>query len=254
MPVFLKIRYNLFVMSEVRHQVVGMDPRIEQKLWHDFHPSMIVAIRSALIPLLIPRYTAIVEERIYIEHHPNAPHHIRPDITVRTEQPRARPPQTEVPIALDEPHIRTLPMPETVREYFLSIRTLPDQQVVGIIELVSPANKSAGTDGYREYQRKREQVLQSEVHLVEIDLLLSGARLATVEPLPVGDYYVYVARGGCRPLVEVYGWRVGERMPVVPVPLLEGDADVTLDLQAVYEEVYRQGRYDILLGSEEKPY
>jgi hypothetical protein len=45
-----------------------MDSRIEEQLWHDFHPNMIVSIQSWLMPQLLPKYAAQIEERVYVEH------------------------------------------------------------------------------------------------------------------------------------------------------------------------------------------
>lgn len=39
-----------------------------------------------------------------------------------------------------------------------------------------------------------------------------------------------------------------ERLPRVIVPLLEGDPDVVVDLQAVLNQVYQQGRYGMVLN------
>ena len=47
-------------------------------------------------------------------------------------------------------------------------------EVVTVLETLSPANKRPGGDGRREYLKKREEVLQSPSHLVEIDLLRGG--------------------------------------------------------------------------------
>jgi hypothetical protein len=44
-----------------------MDSRIEEQLWHDFHPNMIVSIQSWLMPLLLPKYAAQIEERVMCE-------------------------------------------------------------------------------------------------------------------------------------------------------------------------------------------
>jgi hypothetical protein len=49
-------------MSETRF--LKMDLRIEEQLWHDFHPNMIVSIQSWLMPLLLPKYAAQIEERV----------------------------------------------------------------------------------------------------------------------------------------------------------------------------------------------
>jgi hypothetical protein len=45
--------------------------------------------------------------------------------------------------------------------------------VVTAIEILSPKNKRAG-EGYNQYLNKRNQVLHSQSHLVEIDLLRGG--------------------------------------------------------------------------------
>jgi hypothetical protein len=125
---------------------------------------------------------------------------------------------------------------------------LPGRDLVTVIELLSTANKRAGADGRREYLREREQILQSTVHLVEIDLLLKGERLPTMEPLPEADYYAFVSRSEYRPAVEVYYWRRSERMPTIPIPLLRDDGEVYLDLQAAYEETYTRARYEARLA------
>ena len=65
---------------------------------------------------------------------------------------------------------------------------------MAVIELLSPANKPRGRVGWREYLQKREEVLSSGTHLVELDLLRGGSRLPTVDPLPQGDYFVFVCR------------------------------------------------------------
>jgi hypothetical protein len=226
-----------------------MDLRIEEQLWHDFHPNMIVSIQSWLMPLLLPKYAAQIEERVYVEHTEPVPARqvFRPDVVIHTESgSEARVQATRA--ALAEPAILTLPMPVEQRERYIAIVSLPNRELVTVIELLSPANKRAGADGRREYLRKREQILQSAVHLVEIDLLLKGERLPTVEPLPEADYYAFVSRSEYRPAVEVYYWRRDERMPTIPIPLLREDGAVSLDLQAVYEETYARARYDARLA------
>jgi hypothetical protein len=226
-----------------------MDLRIEEQLWHDFHPNMIVSIQSWLMPLRLPKYAAQIEERVYVEHTEPVPARqvFRPDVVIHTESgSEARVQATRA--ALAEPAILTLPMPVEQRERYIAIVSLPNRELVTVIELLSPANKRAGADGRREYLRKREQILQSAVHLVEIDLLLKGERLPTVEPLPEADYYAFVSRSEYRPAVEVYYWRRDERMPTIPIPLLREDGAVSLDLQAVYEETYARARYDARLA------
>ena len=94
---------------------------------------------------------------------------------------------------------------------------------------------------------KRHAILHSEANLVEIDLLRGGRRLPTVEPLPIGDYFSFVTRVERRPKVEVYSWPLERRLPTIPVPLAEGDPDVQLDLQTVFDTTYDRAGYDYSL-------
>ena len=110
-------------------------------------------------------------------------------------------------------------MPERKRQAFLTIRERETMTVVTVLEVLSLDNKRSGSDGRREYLRKREAVLESDVHLVELDLLRAGTRLPTVEPLPPGACYAYVSRADRRPQVEVYAWTLRQSLPTIPVPL-----------------------------------
>jgi len=119
--------------------------------------------------------------------------------------------------------------------------------VVTVIETLSPGNKRTGGDGRREYLRKREEVLGSDTHLVELDLLRGGQRLPMLVPLPAGDYYAIVSRGYRRPRAEVYAWTLRDPLPVIPVPLAKGEPDVPLDLKSAVDTVYDRARYDLSL-------
>lgn len=133
------------------------------------------------------------------------------------------------------------------REAYLTVRLLETLEVVTVIEVLSPTNKRRGSDGQREYLAKRETVLTSGTHLVELDLLRGGERMPTVESLPLGDFFALVYRGNRRPKAEVYAWPLRDRMPTVPVPLAKQDPDVALDLQAVFDVVYDRAGYDYSL-------
>ena len=52
------------------------------------------------------------------------------------------------------------------------------------------------------------------------------------------DCYVFVGRAGRMFTAEVYGWTLRDRLPVIPVPLADGDPDVPLDLQAAFTRTY----------------
>lgn len=227
----------------------GMDPFIESQVWEDFHHGLIEAIRETMTPHVRPRYVVRVEQRVHVEHEPaERVALIRPEATVMERAARGAPPEgpTSTAVAV-APVMLTLPMPERKREAFLTIRERETMAVVTIIEVLSPGNKRPGSDGRREYLIKRESVLQSAIHLVELDLLRGGERLPTVEPLPPADYYVFVCRAKQRPKAEVYGWLLRQRLPTIPVPLAETDPDVALDLQAIVNTVYDRAGYDYSL-------
>jgi hypothetical protein len=138
------------------------------------------------------------------------------------------------------------PMPEERREAFLTLRERETMEVVTVVELLSPANKRTRGDGRREYLSKRESILESTTHLVELDLLRAGERLPTVEPLPPGDYYAFVCRQR-RYQAEVYAWTLREPLPAIPIPLAGDDPDVTIDLEEVFTSTYDRAGYDYSL-------
>jgi hypothetical protein len=84
--------------------------------------------------------------------------------------------------------------------------------------------------------------------LLEIDLLRSGLhtvaatreRLARHGPY---DFLVSLSRGDRRALCDAWGVSVRQRLPRVAVPLLSGDPDVVLDLQALFTDCYDRGGY-----------
>jgi hypothetical protein len=188
----------------------GMDPFLEDQAWKDFHHEVISVIRESLTQRVVPRYVVRVDERVYVEH-----------------QPEERP-------GVIEPD---------VREAFLTVRLRETMDVATVIEVLSPTNKRAGSDGRKEYLKKREEVLLSSAHLVELDLLRGGARLPTNEPLPPGDYYALICRRRRRPRAEVYAWPLRHPLPTIPVPLTGEDPDVALDLQEVFTTVYDRAAY-----------
>lgn len=124
---------------------------------------------------------------------------------------------------------------------YLTVRYRETREVVTVIEFLSPTNKSP--DGRNEYLRKREEVLQSPAHLVELDLLRGGERLPTVELLPPGDYYAFVSRVPHRPKAAVYAWPLSHPLPAIPVPLAGENPDVWLNLQLAFTTVYERAAY-----------
>jgi hypothetical protein len=136
-------------------------------------------------------------------------------------------------------------MPEQVTERYLEIRATQSQDVICVVEVLSPKNKRPGA-GRTVYEAKRQQVLGSATHFVEINLLRAG------EPLPIlGDvapgYRVMVSRSQDRPNVDLYTFTLQDRMPTIPVPLRPHEPEPTIELQQIFNEIYQRARFDLAI-------
>jgi len=229
----------------------GMDPYLESRvLWPDVHQRLITYSADALQPLLRPRYHARIGERLYVIPSQRA---VYPDVAITRRRPFPMPVEgSGAPVlTADAPVVVSVP-PEEVREPFIEILDLAQGgQVVTVLEVLSPANKTPG-EGYELYRRKQEDALASETHLVEIDLLRQGVPTLAVPahsltPYRPWHYVVSVSRAGRREQFEVYLRTLRERLPRVAIPLRAPDRDVVLDLQAVFERCYEHGAYGDLI-------
>jgi hypothetical protein len=128
--------------------------------------------------------------------------------------------------------------------FSVEIRSVGDEVLVTSLEILSPVNKQRGHDAYLDYLRKRRDLLRSAAHLIEIDLLRAGVRPPLEQAVPPAPYYVMLSRATTRPYVTVWPVSLQSTLPVIPVPLLEPDPDVPLDLGAVVASVYERGGYD----------
>jgi hypothetical protein len=233
----------------------GMDPYLEGQVWEEFHASLMVAIRDSLVPSVRPRYIVRLEERMYVERVPEGGlRMIRPDVAVIHESTAARPGRGEGGVAvLTAPIAVPLPMPEEVREVYVEIRLRESAGLVTVVEALSPDNKRSGGRGRRKYLVKRDAMLLSSAHLVEIDLLRGGERLPMARPLPPADYYVIVSREPRRPVADVWPFTLRQPLPTIPIPLADGDPDVPLNLQDIFTAVYDRAGYDYSLDYRRDP-
>jgi Protein of unknown function (DUF4058) len=229
----------------------GMDPFIENQEWEDFHTRLHTALSDNLSPRLEPAYVIRVERRVYVEfpsHGSETGQWRRVDaaIVVAESPPFERPDEAAPSAGGASVAVCELPIPEERRETYLVIREQETREIVTVIETLSPSNKRSG-DGRREYLEKREAVLRSQAHLVELDLLRGGYRLPMVTPLPPGDYYAIISRRPRRPHAEVYSWTIRQPLPVIPIPLRGDDPDVHVELQPLFESLYDRARYDLTI-------
>jgi hypothetical protein len=220
----------------------GVDPFLEsQGYWPDFHASFITYWRDALIDLLPDHYEARMDERINLVELPDEKtRRIEPDVAIERRRLSSPTPPAPAGVATLEPVTIPLVIEEEQRERYIEIVRRPDRTLVAILEVLSPANKEE--PGRSIYLAKRDALLRQNVHLVEVDLLLSGL-LPLRDPLPPGDFYALVARADRRPDCQVYAWTIRQPLPAIPIPLLPPDHDIWVDLAAIFNLTYERGRY-----------
>jgi hypothetical protein len=227
----------------------GMDPYLESKrFWTGFHHLFISFIAENMNPLLPKGLLANPEERVYIEY----PGTIVPDVNVaRTSsyQPKDSTGGPAILQAQSRVHGVVTRKPEEHREPFLTIRTKDDfDRVITIIELLSPTNKDLSTSGRKEYLQKQRSVLERQTHLLEIDLLQSGAHTvaAPYEDLcdcGSWDYLVSLHRYTQPYEYEYWFNALNESLPTVFVPLTDDLPEFELDLQSIMTRAYDAGPY-----------
>jgi hypothetical protein len=224
----------------------GMDPYLEvPELWPGFHNSLIVYVRDYLRPLLHPRYIAAIEERVFVEG-PRQREFI-PDVLLKQGRPPHQQGGTAVLDADEELEVQ-LPGLEMHESYLEILDRHSGQRVVTVLEVLSPANKYAGP-GRDSYLAKQQEVLASQAHLIEIDLLRRGPHVLAVPEWLARqhasyDYLICVNRAeGLRDRFRLYPRQLRQRLPRIRVPLADGDPDVVLDVQAVVAQTYEAGSY-----------
>jgi len=238
----------------------GMDPYLEEPgLWPDVHHGLISQIQAQLNQRLRPKYHIRVEERVYVSDE-NDPGRevIIPDLRIAGDVRDDRHDWTAKEIAggyaaVAEPVVLTTLIDDEIHEAFLEVIDHQERMVVTVIEILSPTNKVSGSRGRASYLEKRQEVMTSPTHLVEIDLLRSGAAIHTRELLPPADYYVHVSRQSQRPKGVVWPILLTQRLPVISIPLRPDDEDAVLDLQDVLNSVYERAAYDLAVDYRREP-
>lgn len=233
----------------------GMDPYIEGPvLWSDFHNDLAAECRAQLNRFIQPRYFARLTPYVTYEVvEVSEIRGIRPDVAVWQPQP----PRGGAPVGaatITPARAQSLvPLEIPLRLHQVEIRATATQQLVAVIEILSPVNKRPSHEAYTDYHRKRRDLLRSAAHLMEIDLLRGGERPPLERPVPAAPYYVVLSRADHRPHVDVWPIQLAERLPVPPVPLLEPDPDVPLDLGAAVAAVYERGAYEVQIDYGQPP-
>ncbi|PSN10861.1 hypothetical protein C7271_25355, partial [filamentous cyanobacterium CCP5] len=205
------------------------------------------------------RYYVEVETRTYTDT-PDAGELLVgiPDAVVLSRQQAAAEPDEAVSredanVALEpRPQRVRLPMPIEIKERYLEVREVGSDAVITVVEVLSPKNKRQGK-GRTLYETRRQSVLASASHLVEIDLLRGD------QPLPVqgadrlADYRILVSRAESRPQADLYAVTVRYALPTFALPLKRLDEAVGVNLSAVFAGVYDRAGYDLRIDYAQAP-
>jgi hypothetical protein len=230
-----------------------MGPFIEASgLWEDFHNHFIEGAHRAIATVLPQGYTIATADRSYVvlmETEGKKEHLAKPDLAVTEGRSRKKPRKEKGSVAVAEPGGGdSVPMrafvAEKFEETFVEIYAeLEERVLVTCIEVLSPSNKRRGSEGWLEYERKRQALLLGRANFVEIDLLRGGTKMPMLDSWPESPYTVLVCRAVDAPYCRVWPAHFQHRLPTVPVPLLSPDPDLTLDLQPLIDDIYSLGRY-----------
>ncbi|MEM8529511.1 MAG: DUF4058 family protein [Chloroflexota bacterium] len=224
----------------------GMDPYLEStEYWPSFHHHLAEELMTMLNEHLDPKYFADVEVRAVIDNLSIiSSSHIYPDVagTSSGSEPLEGP---DIAPSLTAPLQRVALPSERTRSRTVHIYLSDTNALVTAIEILSPANKRGR--GLQQYRQKREELLFSDCHLVELDLVRRGERPGwELEDLPPKTTYVCLinrARDDEMRISDIWPLALAQPLPTLPIPLLPPDPDTTLDLSAAIQHIYRRARY-----------
>ena len=228
----------------------GMDPFIETQRWKGFHASLNARIRDQINETVPPPYAADTEVRVVVSRPLDGlPSDRYADVAITAPEwsTAGAPLAPSGGAAVLDEVLTEFAAADEETETLTVIRDTNSDEVVTVIETLSPDNKFGTGGGARDYAKKRREVLASDASLIEIDLLRRGRRPDFATPVPRTDYAVFTHRAWERPTIRVAPVRLLDRLPTVSVPLREGEPEVPLDLQEAVTTVYDRGLYERLL-------
>ena len=231
--------------------------RVDAGIFHDFHSTWIVAIKTALNDGILPaEYYALAEQivgpfgpNVVALQRPAGPSHFTPSpggvVTLKSTPPRTR------------YHFRVQQEAYARKAKAIKIRHRSDHRVIALVEVVSPGNKES-KHGLRSFLRKADEALEGGVHLLILDLippgprdpqglhlLIRGDRCDPIDPedepysfdpgKPL-SLMSYVAAPGSEAFIEPIA--VGDELPPMPL-FLTTDEYVNVPLGPTYEAAWR---------------
>jgi hypothetical protein len=232
-----------------------MDSYLETRgLWEGFHNHLVETIYQSIAAVLPRGYTIDTATRTYVVlmgTEGKEESLAKPDVvlTEPTAGKKSRKKKGGAAVLEADADSESVPMQafiaEKFEETFVEIYAEHEERVlVTCIEVLSPANKRPDTEGWSQYERKRQAMLLGRANFIEIDLLRGGTRMPMLTPWPDSPYTLLVSRATSAPRCRVWPASFSRRLPVIPVPLTTRDPDLSLDLQPLIDGIYSLGRYD----------
>lgn len=239
----------------------GLNPYLEHPaIWPGVHHWLIIGLAGYLSPQLRPHYRVAVEVRMYETIGEQSLLVGIPDVTVNRTKRRQTPDSQDnisgniatIQQPKNTPQRVTVPMTETVKQGYLEVREVSTDQVITAVEILSPVNKRAGK-GRQQYEDKRNRILNTQTHLVEIDLLREGKPMMFLGEVPESNYRILVSRGDCRPQADLYAFDLQDPIPTFPLPLKASSENVLVDLATLLQNIYDQGSFDLAIDYSQPP-
>jgi hypothetical protein len=226
-----------------------MDPYLEgTDVWPGFHHGMAEEVVQQLNTVIGPKYYADVSLRTVGETIivGSLPVSYPPDVGVYERKGASAGERRTAVVLPPAPLRRPAPLSGQARLRAVHVYLTGTDRLVTTMEILSPYNKRP-REGLEEYRAKRSRLLSSSTHLIEIDLLRGGERTGPeLEEPPLDcEYLLLVNRFNVdAPRVsEIWPVSLNEPLPRLPLPLLPGDDDAIVDLNAAIHAVYASRGY-----------
>jgi hypothetical protein len=221
--------------------------RVRPNRFHDFHQTWTIVICDSLnrggLP---PGWFAMIEQKTAVPE---------PDVVALDLPPRGAPPSAGVAVDVQPPKARFVTRLETDgyarKANRITVRH-PDGDVVAVLEIVSPGNKSS-RDAVRAFARKAGEFLRAGVHLLIVDLFPPSRRdpqgihkviwdrfcdepftLPPDKPLTLAAYTT-----GREMVAYVEPVAVGDPLPDMPI-FLTAASYVPCPLETTYQTAWEQ--------------
>lgn len=222
----------------------GMDPYLEHPgLWSDVHHRLIIALADTLGPQVRPRYVVRVDIHTYRERVTGLELIGLPDVDV-SRVIREQAVGIYRTVTPPQPRPVTVPVTDITRQGYLQIKDVTSGDVITVIEILSPANKRPGRNR-ADYEEKRQAILDSSTHLVEIDLLRRYRPMPFEGTGESNHHRILLSRSEKRPRADLYLFSVREAIPSFNLPLRSGDDEPLVDLNTLLRDLYERAGYDL---------